>query len=121
MLGTDQPEVLGKFYEQVFDKKPDMQDSNWWGWQIGDCYFNVGEHSEVKGKAETPQRIMLNLQTDEIEKEFARIEKIEGITVVKKLYEMDGMKGMWISTLADPDGNYFQLMTPWKESDSQLN
>jgi predicted enzyme related to lactoylglutathione lyase len=23
--------------------------------------------------------------------------------------------GGWIATFADPDGNYFQLMTPWEE------
>jgi len=23
-------------------------------------------------------------------------------------------RGMWIATLSDPDGNYFQLTTPWE-------
>lgn len=23
---------------------------------------------------------------------------------------------MWLATYADPDGNYFQLATPWSES-----
>jgi len=34
-----------------------------------------------------------------------------GAVVVKEPYQMDGMPG-WIATLADPDGNYFQLMSP---------
>jgi len=42
--------------------------------------------------------------------EFARM-KLTGAKVVKEPYEMGGG---WIATLSDPDGNYFQLMTPWK-------
>jgi predicted lactoylglutathione lyase len=33
-----------------------------------------------------------------------------GAKVIKEPYQMGDA---WISTLADPDGNYFQLMTPW--------
>ena len=28
--------------------------------------------------------------------------------------EMEGMPTTWIATLEDPDGNYFQLMTPFE-------
>lgn len=114
MIGTHQPKVLAEFYEKVFDKKPDMGDGDWAGWQVGSCFFNIGAHSEVKGKAKEPQRIIINLDTKNIEEEFERIKKINGVTVVKTLYEMEGMEGMWIATFADPDGNYFQLMTPWE-------
>ena len=41
--------------------------------------------------------------------EFERI-KAAGAEVVKEPYEIEGM---WIATFADPDGNYFQLMSPW--------
>jgi predicted enzyme related to lactoylglutathione lyase len=114
MIGSHQAKVLVEFYTKVFDKKPDMGEGDWGGWQIGKCFFNVGEHSEVKGTAKEPQRIILNLETEEIDEEFERIKKVESITVVKELYEMDEMPGMKIATFADPDGNYFQLMTPWK-------
>ena len=43
--------------------------------------------------------------------EFERIKAIDGAKVVKEPYEM---QGSWIATLSDPDGNYFQLMTPWE-------
>lgn len=116
MIGSHQPKVLGEFYEKVFDKKPDMQDGGWYGWQVGNCFFNVGEHSEVKGKAKEPQRIILNLETEEVKEEFERIKDIDGITVIKEPYTMEGMEGLWIATLADPDGNYFQLMPPWDDT-----
>ena len=110
MLGSSQPKVLGEFYEKVFGKAPDMQEGTWYGWQMGDTYFNIGEHSEVKGKAKEPQRLILNFETSEVKEEFERIKAIEGAKVIKEPYEMEGM---WIATFADPDGNYFQLMSPW--------
>ncbi|MDQ5900914.1 MAG: hypothetical protein QG600_492 [Patescibacteria group bacterium] len=114
MIGSSQPEVLASFYANFFAKEADMQDGNWWGWQVGGNFINIGEHSEITGKAKEPQRIILNLETSEINQEYERISKIENITVVKELYEMEGMNGMWIATFADPDGNYLQLMTPWE-------
>jgi predicted enzyme related to lactoylglutathione lyase len=110
MIGTSQPKALRDFYEKVFAKKPDMVDGSWAGWSVGNCFFSVGEHSEVKGKAKEPERILFNLETDDVKGEFKRITEI-GAEVVKEPYEMGES---WIATLADPDGNYFQLMTPWK-------
>jgi predicted enzyme related to lactoylglutathione lyase len=51
---------------------------------------------------------MLNFETAQVKEEFERIKAIGG-TVIKEPGEMG--QG-WIATLADPDGNYFQLMTP---------
>ena len=111
MVGTMQPKVMAEFYEKVFGKKPDMSEEKWYGWTVGSCFFGLGEHSETAGKAQDPARMMFNLETKEVKQEFERISKIEGVMVVKEPYEMEGA---WIATFADPDGNYFQLMTPWE-------
>ena len=37
--------------------------------------------------------------------------KAAGATVVQEPYQMGDDPG-WIATLSDPDGNYFQLMSP---------
>lgn len=114
MIGSAQPKVLAEFYEKVFGKPADSMEGSWYGWQAGSTYFSIGEHSEVKGKAKEPQRVILNLQTTEVKKEFDRIKKeAHGAKVIKAPYEMEGA---WIATFADPDGNYFQLMTPWESS-----
>ena len=110
MLGTMQPKVMADFYEKIFGKKPDMVEGQWSGWQVGSSFFSVGEHSEMKDKTKEPGRVMFNLETTDVKKEFAR-RKAAGATVIKAPYEMGGM---WIASLADPDGNFFQLMTPWK-------
>jgi len=109
MYGTANIKEMAAFYEKVFAKKPDMVEGDWHGWTVGNTFFSIGSHSEVKGKSKNPQRIMFNLETKEVKKEFERIKKA-GAEVIKEPYEMGGA---WIATLADPDGNYFQLMTPW--------
>jgi len=111
MIGTKQPEVLAAFYEAVIGKPPDMSDAEngFFGWQTGTGFIGVLEHSEMGGKTKDPGRVMLNFETTEVKKEFERIKALGGATVVKAPYEIDGG---WIATLADPDGNYFQLLSP---------
>jgi predicted enzyme related to lactoylglutathione lyase len=111
MIGTLQVEEMAEFYRKVIGRPADMQDGGWYGWQVGRCFLSLGEHSEVHGEAKEPQRVMFNFETKEVQEEFDRI-KTAGATVIKEPYEMGG--GM-IATLADPDGNYFQLMTPWED------
>jgi predicted enzyme related to lactoylglutathione lyase len=111
MIGSARPDVLGEFYARVLDRQADMKEGGWYGWQVGAAWLSVGEHSEVKDQAKEPQRVILNLETKQVKEEFERI-KATGATVVKEPYEL---QGMWIATLADPDGNYFQLMSPWVE------
>jgi predicted enzyme related to lactoylglutathione lyase len=111
MVGTMQPKEMSEFYKKIFDKAPDMSEGGWSGWLVGSTFFNVGEHSEMNGKTKDPGRVMFNLETKEVKEEFERIKKA-GATVIKEPYEMGGA---WIATFADPDGNYFQLMTPWEK------
>ena len=79
-------------------------------WQAGSTSLSIGEHSEVKGTAKEPARIILNLETRQVKEEFERLKSLQA-TVIKEPYDIDGG---WIATLADPDGNYIQLMTPWE-------
>lgn len=115
MIGTMQPKEMADFYRQVFEKEADFTDGNWSGWQVGAGFLTVGEHSEMGGRAKDPGRVMFNLETKEVEKEFNRIKEIEGVEVIKEPYNPGGDGGMLIATFADPDGNYFQLMAPWEE------
>lgn len=97
--------------KRLSGKPADTQEGGWYGWQAGTgMYLSIGEHSEVSGMAREPQRLILNFETKDVNIEFERI-KAAGATVIKEPYEM---QGAWIATLADPDGNYFQLMTPWE-------
>jgi predicted enzyme related to lactoylglutathione lyase len=110
MIGTKQPKVLAAFYEKVLGEPAGMVDeeNGFFGWQVGATYLSVMAHSEIVGQAKEPARIILNLETSQVKEEFERIKALGGV-VVKEPYEMEGF---WIATLADPDGNYFQLMPP---------
>ena len=109
-IGSAKPKALAKFYKKVFKKSADWEDGDWFGWQKGSTYFHIGPHSKVKGKAKEPQRILINFETKQVKREFVRIADL-GAKIIAAPYKMDGM---WVATFADPDGNYFQLMSPWK-------
>ena len=110
MIGTKQSKALATFYEKVIGKPADMVDSEngFYGWQAGSAYLSVLEHSEMGGNTKDPGRVMLNFETSQVKEEFERIKALGGV-VIKAPYEMGGG---WIATLADPDGNYFQLVSP---------
>lgn len=114
LLGTAQPKVLVEFYQNVFGRPADMTDGGYSGWQVGNCFFTVGEHSEVRGKAKEPARMILNFETKDVPAEFERLKQL-GVTVIKEPYGM-GDEISWIATLADPDGNFIQLMSPFEMS-----
>lgn len=111
MIGTSQPKALGEFYEKVFGRPADMNEDGWYMWQAGSASISIGEHSEVKGQAKEPARMILNLETKQVKEEFDRLKKLS-VNVIKEPYEMGGG---WIATLADPDGNFVQLVTPWEQ------
>ena len=110
MIGTTEPQKLAAFYEKVLEKPAEMvdQENGFWGWQAGSAYISVLSHSEMGGKAKDPGRVIINFETSQVKEEFERIKAV-GATVIREPYEMGGG---WIATLADPDGNYFQLVTP---------
>src|SRR4051794_23401542 len=82
MIGTSQPTVLAAFYESVFGRPADMNQGEWYMWQSGNCAISVAEHSEVKGQAKEPSRIMINLETKQVKEEFERLQNLK-VTVIK--------------------------------------
>ena len=110
MIGTKQPKVLAAFYEKVLGKPAEMVDdeNGFFGWQAGTVYLAVLDHSEMAGRTKDPGRVMLNFETQQVKEEFERIRALGGM-VIHEPYEMGGG---WIATLADPDGNFFQLVSP---------
>lgn len=110
MIGTKQSKTLVAFYEKVLGKPADMVDAEngFHGWKVGNTYFSVLEHSQMVGNTKDPGRVMINFETSQVKEEYERIKAL-GAAVIHEPYQMG--EG-WIATLADPDGNYFQLLTP---------
>ena len=114
LIGSEDPQRLVDYYTKIFGK-PVMSDGGYTGWQIGSGFFAVGAHDEVKGKSAHPGRIIWNIETPDVPAEFAKL-KEAGAIVVREPYSFEGYPDAWIATLADPDDNYFQLMTPMDPS-----
>ena len=114
MIGSENSKILGDFYTKVFGK-PGWQQNDWYGFDLGGSYLMIGPHSEVHGKNESPGRIMFALETDNVQAEFTRIKGL-GAEVIAEPYQPDKDRdsNAWLSTFADSDGNYFQLLTPMK-------
>lgn len=110
LIGSEDPKRLVEYYTKLFGA-PGMEDGGYSGWQFGSGFVTIGAHDEVKGKNAQPGRIIWNLETADVKGEFGRL-KGAGAIVVREPYTFEGYPDSWIATLADPDGNYFQLMTP---------
>ena len=118
MLGSEDSKALAAFYTKVLgDPEPEWSDDagGWFGYKAGAGSVAIGPHSEVKGKNQHPGRIMLNFETPDVKAEFDRIKGL-GAEVVAEPYSPMGDERMLMCTFADPDGNYFQLSTPWDPS-----
>jgi predicted enzyme related to lactoylglutathione lyase len=111
LIGTDNPQRLIEYYTRLFGE-PAYKDDAYSTWQLGGGTISVGAHSEVHGQSAHPGRIIWNIETDDVQGDFAKL-KAAGAIVVREPYSFDQFPDYWIATLADPDDNYFQLMTPF--------
>jgi predicted enzyme related to lactoylglutathione lyase len=110
LIGSEDPQRLVDYYSKLFGE-PAMSEGGYTGWLIGSGFVTVGPHDEVKGKNAQPGRLIWNIETRDVKGEFERLHAA-GATVVREPYNFEGGQEFWIATLADPDDNYFQLMTP---------
>jgi predicted enzyme related to lactoylglutathione lyase len=111
LIGSESPEGLVDYYTKLFGE-PTWSDSGYTGWMLGAGAVTVGPHDQVKGKNTEPGRVIWNIETADVKSEFDRL-VAAGANVVREPYNPgeDGDEGL-IATFADPDGNYFQLMSP---------
>jgi predicted enzyme related to lactoylglutathione lyase len=113
LIGSEDPSRLAEYYTKLFGE-PGWDDGGYTGWLIGSGALTVGPHSEVSGKNAEPGRVIWNIESPDVRADFERL-RDAGAEVVREPYMPEGMPEgteAWIATLADPDGNYFQLMSP---------
>ncbi|HYI67890.1 MAG TPA: VOC family protein [Candidatus Limnocylindrales bacterium] len=110
LIGSEDPQRLVDYYTRLFGE-PAMAEGGYTGWAVGSGWITVGPHDQVKGKNAHPGRLILNIETADVQGEFERF-KAAGATVVQEPYGPDGAPDERIATFADPDDNYFQLMSP---------
>ena len=110
LIGSEDPKRLSDFYSKLFGP-PVMDEGGYTGWLIGSGFLTVGPHSEVSGTNAEPGRLIWNIEAADVKAEFERL-VAAGANVVREPYTMGEDMPGFIATLADPDGNYFQLMSP---------
>ena len=114
LIGSEDPKRLIDYYTKLLGE-PTMSDEAYTGWLIGSGFLSIGPHSEVSGRNPQPGRLIWNIETPDVQAEFDRM-KAAGAIVIREPYGFEGdPSGMLIATLADPDDNYFQLMSPMSE------
>jgi predicted enzyme related to lactoylglutathione lyase len=116
LIGSEEPQRLVEFYSKLFGE-PVWNESGYTTWQIGSGWVTVGPHDQVHGKNAHPGRLLWNIETADVKTEFDRF-VAAGATVVQAPYtpdvgeEADDATEMLVATFADPDDNYFQLVSP---------
>jgi len=110
LIGSEDPTRLVDYYTRMLGE-PAFSEGGYTAYQIGESWVTIGAHSEVHGSNVAPGRLIWNIETTDIAADFARMKEAGGI-VVAEPYGFDEGPGASIATFADPDGNYFQLMTP---------
>ena len=114
LIGSEDPARLAEYYTRIFGE-PAYSDSSYSTWMIGSGAVSIGPHSEVHGRNPQPGRLIWNIETADVQGDFERM-KAAGAIVVREPYTFEDFPDSWIATLADPDDNYFQLMTPMPET-----
>jgi predicted enzyme related to lactoylglutathione lyase len=110
LIGSEDPKRLKEYYIKLFGE-PEWDGGDFTGWEIGSGWLTVGPHDQVKGTNAQPGRVIWNIETTNVKGEFDRL-KEAGATIVQEPYQPGEAPEMWIATLADPDDNYFQLVSP---------
>ncbi len=110
LIGSEDPKKLVEYYTRLLGA-PGYTDDTYTGWMIGSGFVTVGPHSEVKGRNATPGRIIWNIESTDVQGDFERM-KAAGAIVITEPYNFATAPGSLIATFADPDDNYFQLLSP---------
>jgi predicted enzyme related to lactoylglutathione lyase len=110
LIGSEQPERLVEYYTRLLGE-PRFADGGYTGWQLGSGWVTIGPHDQVKGRNAHPGRIIWNIESTDVAGDFERF-KAAGAIVIAEPYGFAEGDPSAIATFADPDDNYFQLMSP---------
>ena len=110
-VGTERPKELGTFYQKVLNLEPAWASDDMIGFMIDDFRLEIMKHDQVSGKNTDPARLFFNLMVDDVRAEFKRIVALGAGVVQEPYVYSDEDTDLVFATLADLDGNYFQLVS----------
>ena len=102
LVGSSDPEAAKQWYRDAFAPKENEMGA----FEFGTVALFIEEHSEVAGPTQEPARMIINLDVTDARTLESHLRGL-GVTWVREVEEMPfGL----IGTVADPDGNYVQII-----------
>ena len=102
MIGSDQADAMKEWYSKAFGVTAnDMGAFDFNGFQLF-----IEAHTDVAGPAKEPARVIINMNVDDCRAVEAQL-KQHGVRWIR---EVEQMPFGLIGTVADPDGNYLQII-----------
>ena len=102
LLGSDNVDEMKTWYRRAFD----VQENAMGAFELGAVQLFVETHSEISGRAKDPARCIINLDVDDARGLTDHLKDLGAVFVRKLEQEPFGL----IATVADPDGNYLQVI-----------
>ena len=112
-IWSENPDELAKFYEEkiglIRKDTVDLPDDYGHVFMLSDVMLFIGHHSEVKGTAKDPYRIMPGFWTDSVNEVYGELSK-KGVEFIRKpSVSPDGT--YYAATIKDPEGNIIQFFS----------
>ncbi|MEV8637451.1 VOC family protein [Streptosporangium sp. NPDC051023] len=102
MIGSSEVPAMKDWYRAAFAAKENEMGA----FEFGGAQLFIEEHSEVAGPTQEPARVILNLDVEDCRAVETHLRTLD-VTWVR---EVEQMPFGLIGTVADPDGNYVQII-----------
>jgi predicted enzyme related to lactoylglutathione lyase len=102
LVGSSNVDQMKEWYRKAFDVKENEMGA----FPLGAVQLFIETHSEVSGPAKEPARMIINLDVDDARAVEAQVNAAGASWVRPVEQESFGL----IGTVADPDGNYLQII-----------
>ncbi len=106
LIWSEDVKRLVPFYRDVLGLRPQAETEGFVVFILNGAGLAIGTHSEVRGRCQEPNRVMVNLRVDDCQAEYERLTK-QGVEFIRTPTK-DAIH--IIATFADPDGNVLQLL-----------
>ena len=102
LVGSSNVAAMKEWYERAFGVTANAMGA----YELGAVGFFIEEHSEVSGPTKEPARVVINLDVQDCR----AIEKHLDTLHAKWIRKVEQTPFGLIGTVADPDGNYVQVI-----------
>jgi len=106
LIWTEDVPGLLPFYRDILGLKTLVETEEFAVFPLNGIGLRIGKHSEVRGPARDPHRVMVNFRVEDCQAEYERLAK-QGVEFVRPP-SPDAIH--IVATFRDPDGNILQLM-----------